>query len=243
MTDALTIWRHDLDPRPIINDPYVPPTSTLAGMADRLAAVAKVLATLDNEKSEERLFGLEVAGMAVSFACKVLQHLGLETPNSSPALLNLKMAALVVQNLLAAVNGHLEDRQRAVHAQPEAAAEMVIAPAQPAAAAEGAADQQPAPTKAAGLIIDPNTFTVSYKGQDGFFGNVLAFRLLTRLAESPGVYVALNILKWDVWADEDISDARVQRQISTIRKRLREAEIEGIEIDQKQPHCCRLILR
>jgi hypothetical protein len=245
-TDRLAVWRHNLDARPILADPHVPPASTLAGMADRLTAVSKMLATLSDDRPEERDFGVAVAGMAADFACKVLDHLGFGCDDDPlSAFLNLKMAEAALTNLRAAVNGHLEDWRRGFRdqAQSETTAEMAIGPERPAAAPEGAARQQTEPAAASGLIIAPDTFTVTYKGKPGFFGNSVAFRLLARLAESPGIYVALNILKWDVWHDEDISDGRVQRQISNIRTLLRHAEIEGVEIDGEQPQRYRLILR
>jgi DNA-binding response OmpR family regulator len=237
--DPLNIWRQDLNARPIISDPHVPPASTLMGVADRLKAVANVLVTLDNDDAEERHFGIEIAGMAVSFTSKVLDHLGLGTDDLTTSFLNIKMASLAINNLLAAANGHLEEWKRAAPIQPETTVEMVIGQDQPAEPAEADADQQ----TESGLNVDLDTFTVTYKGKDCFFGNVLAFWLLERLNWSPGHYIHLDTLKSDVWHDEDTRDKAVQRQISTIRSLLRKAEIDGIVIDGRVKSHYRLTLR
>jgi hypothetical protein len=111
MANSLEIWRHDLDARPIINDPHVPPASTLAGVVDRLTAVANVLATLDNGHAEERQFGLDVVGMAVIFASHVLEHLGRGTYDLLPSFLNIKMASLAINNGWRRIEGNRFGRQ------------------------------------------------------------------------------------------------------------------------------------
>jgi hypothetical protein len=78
------------------------------------------------------------------------------------------------------------------------------------------------------LIIDRSTFTVSYKGRPCSLGNTLAFRLIERFAKSPGTYIHLDTVKIEVWNDEYAEDEAVQRQISTLRKKLKKAGIKNI---------------
>jgi hypothetical protein len=243
MIDSLEIWRHDLDPTAILADPHVPLASTLMDVADRLAAVSNVLATLSDDRPDEKEFGVAVAGMAVQFAVEVLQHLGQEISGPELSLINIKMASLAINNLLAAVDGHLADWQGAAPTQTETTAEMVIGP-QHLSAATAAADQQTDPAKVAGLTIDRNTFTVWYKGTPCTLGNRKPFQVLERLAKSEGVCVHYDELVKDVWKNKAVSDEAVQRQISTLRIKLRTAGIKGIEIDGKSnPGHYMLILR
>jgi DNA-binding response OmpR family regulator len=97
-------------------------------------------------------------------------------------------------------------------------------------------------TNTHGLLIDHGTFSISYKGRPCDLGNTMAFNLIARLNKSPGNYIHLDTLKQDVWNGKEISDEAVQRQISTLRQKLRAAGIKGIEF-QSQRDCYRLMLR
>ena len=57
----------------------------------------------------------------------------------------------------------------------------------------------------------------------------MAFRLIQRFAVARGLYLSLGKLIQDVWFDKEVSDEAVQRQVSTLRAKLRAAGVKGIE--------------
>jgi hypothetical protein len=111
--DPLAIWRHDLDPKPILNYPLRRPGSTLMGVEHRLGAVQNFLGTLDANHPDE---GVMIATLAVAFTFSVLGFLGLEDNDGpTPPITNLGMARLAIANLRATVRSHLEAWQRAAY--------------------------------------------------------------------------------------------------------------------------------
>jgi hypothetical protein len=227
--DPFALWQGDLDPVPIVNDPHIRPASALIAVADKLGAVHNLLGMLHDGRPEEREFGLAVTTLAVDFALAVLDHLELECAEGpTPPIMNVEMASLVVGNLLAVVMGHLDAWQQAAHDDfPAAESTIPISSDLPSG----------------NLVIDRNTFTTTYKGKSRELGNTVAFRLLERLAQSPGIYIPINTLIHDVWNGKPVSDEAVQRQASTLGTALKNAGIEGLVIDGSQPGHYRLILR
>ena len=106
--DPLAVWRRGLDPSLILAYPLVRPVTTLLTVEDRLTAVGNWLRTLHDDRPDEREQGLAVAHLAVDFACRLLDHLGLVVNDGpSPPITNLEMGRLAVGNLLAVVRAHL----------------------------------------------------------------------------------------------------------------------------------------
>ena len=98
---------------------------------------------------------------------------------------------------------------------------------------------KPEPSKH-GLVVDPGTFSVSYLGQEPIeLGNTITFRLCSRLARRPNVFVNFNALKRDVWKDEYSEDAAVGRMIGRLRAQLK--DLTGISLES-QKHAVRLLL-
>ena len=172
--------------------------------------------------------------MAVDFACKLLDHLWLECLDGpTPPIINLTMAQIAVKNLLAAVRGHTKAWQRAAEAD-------AVAPTHDEAEAATPTQNEPdvnasthdaefsaAPVQ--DLVIDRDTFTVTYKGIPCFLGNKRAFWLLERLQHARGTFLSIKTLIDDVWKGKAVSNEAVQRQISTLRTKLKAAGIEGID--------------
>jgi hypothetical protein len=220
MTPNLQYWQHHLDPGPILGDPHVPLPSTLMGVADSLGAVLGLLTTLSDERPEEKEYGVAVAGLAVGFALKVLRHLGLGDDSPAPSLLNLKMAQLVLNNLLATVEFSIAEWRQGLRDQ----------------------DHEESTASPEGLVIDPGNFSVTYKGKTCELGNRMGFRLIQRLSTARGTYLSLTTLVQDVWHGKAVSDEAVQKQVSTLRTKLRAAGIEGVAFES-QPQSYRLVLR
>jgi len=87
-----------------------------------------------------------------------------------------------------------------------------------------------------GLVVDPETFTVSYQGQEGFIEESLLFRLLARLAKRPGHFISFNILKAEVWRDGEAEDSTVARTLRRLRQKLRSFGITGIAVEVQGHH-------
>lgn len=92
------------------------------------------------------------------------------------------------------------------------------------------------------LVIDRDTFTAWYNGEKCFLGNTIPFKVLVRLNQRPGTFVRIASLIDDVWGDVDTEDATVQRTVSSLRKKLKDAFGEQVTIDGEQQDHYRLIL-
>lgn len=229
MNDPLDIWRHDLDPMPILGDPHVRLDSTLMALAEKLGAVWNLLTTLNDAAPEERQHGVEVANMAARYAFQVLSQFGLadgDTP--PPQFINLQMARLAITNILARVRGELEEWILAAK-DDDAPAQSNTAPR--------------ADSRTGGLVIDHNTFTVHYRGQSCKLGNSVAFRLMERLAASPGICIPHQTLAEEVWADDDTETAAIHKQASILGNKLKTAGLDALVIDGRITGHYRLILR
>jgi len=100
---------------------------------------------------------------------------------------------------------------------------------------------KPEPSKH-GPVIDPGQFTISYQGQEpAFLGNTMLFRLITRLARRPNVFVSFNNLKREVWKDDHTDDQTVSRTARRLREKLDELGVGGVTLET-QPHHVRLKL-
>ena len=91
--------------------------------------------------------------------------------------------------------------------------------------------------------IDRDRFTVSYGGKSCFLGNTMLFRLMERLAHSPGIYIPHHTIAEDVWGDEGTDSRSIHKQASLLRLQLCAAGIDTIVIDGKTRGHYRLILR
>lgn len=91
--------------------------------------------------------------------------------------------------------------------------------------------------------FDRERFTVSYgESQSCFLGNTISYRLLARLAETPGKFFALHELKTDVWGEDVVEDETVARAVRDLRGKLQKAGVRGIKRDRSQSHHVRLII-
>jgi len=81
------------------------------------------------------------------------------------------------------------------------------------------------------LQIVRDTFTVHYKGKPCELRNTREFHLLERLNRSPGIYISNSVLGSDVWNDDQTEKNTIQRTVSNLRRRLRTAQFEGIDLD------------
>ena len=198
--DPLAIWREYLDPNPFLAAAH---PSILREVGHRLGEVQVYLAALNDDRADEQEYGLAIANMAVDFACKLLDHLWLECLDGpAPPIINLTMAQVAVKNLLATVRGHTEAWQRAAEndavapMQDETEAAIPTQNEPDVDASTHDAEFSAAPVQ--DLVIDRDTFTVTYKGIPAFLGNKRAFWLLERLQHARGTFLSIKTLIDDV---------------------------------------------
>ena len=86
----------------------------------------------------------------------------------------------------------------------------------------------PGPPK---LVIDPETFSVSYGQIKRQWNNTCPFHLLGQLNKRPGQPVSISALRDHVWKDAHATDETIQKQVSNLRSKLEEDGFTGIEID------------
>ena len=79
--------------------------------------------------------------------------------------------------------------------------------------------------------VDQDTFSVEFNGCRCELRNTKEFWLFERINRRPGQYFPNATLIQDVWNDEHTEKNTIQRTISNLRRKLRDAGIEGIEID------------
>jgi len=68
----------------------------------------------------------------------------------------------------------------------------------------------------------------------------MEWRLLQRLNLRPGLFVSVQALREQVWQDEHTEKYTIQRTVSNLRRKLRDAGMEGVEIDGKEKDHYRL---
>ncbi len=94
------------------------------------------------------------------------------------------------------------------------------------------------PAQGSGLVLDRETFEARLGEKRCFLGNTLEFALLARLNRRPGIYVSVSSLREDTWRDAQIEKNTIQRTVSNLRRKLREAGlclvIDGSQKDHYQ---------
>ncbi len=84
------------------------------------------------------------------------------------------------------------------------------------------------------MVIDRDRFEISYKENSCALGNTLSFHLLERFSQARGVFLTIKTLIDDVWKGKEVSNEAVQRQISTLRDKLKDAGIDGIKFEAQR---------
>jgi hypothetical protein len=90
------------------------------------------------------------------------------------------------------------------------------------------------PTPPRQLVLDEETFEARLGNRSCLLGNTFEFRLLARLNRRPGRYVRIDALREDVWQDMETAKNTIQRTVSNLRRKLRDADLVGILIDGSQ---------
>jgi hypothetical protein len=80
-------------------------------------------------------------------------------------------------------------------------------------------------------VVDRDTFTVHHRGRKCELSNTMEFALIERLSRQPGQYFSVSTLMEEVWDDRKVEKNTVQRTASNLRRKLREAGLDSIEID------------
>jgi DNA-binding response OmpR family regulator len=89
-------------------------------------------------------------------------------------------------------------------------------------------------------VLDPEGFEARLGNQSCFLGNTREFALLARLNRRPGRYVSYDHLRDDVWNDIETETNTIQRTVSNLRRKLRDAGLTSVEIDGRQKSHYRL---
>ncbi len=82
--------------------------------------------------------------------------------------------------------------------------------------------------------IDRDHFCVWHRGCRCPLGNTIEFRTIERLGKRPGAYLSVDTLMKDVWEDEVRSRGAVQKTISNLRRKLRDAQLTEVCLDGSQ---------
>lgn len=86
------------------------------------------------------------------------------------------------------------------------------------------------------LIVNPDTFTVTYQVNSLFLGNTLSFKLMEHLANAKGLYIRNETLRTHVWKDSLVSDDAIRNAINRLRTKLHDAGMTSLVLDNSQPH-------
>jgi hypothetical protein len=85
-----------------------------------------------------------------------------------------------------------------------------------------------------GLVVDRDRFEVRHRGKPCQLGNTIEFRVIERLARGRGTYISVDTLMDEVWDGETRTRGTVQKTISNLRRKLRDAGVDQVELDGSQ---------
>jgi DNA-binding winged helix-turn-helix (wHTH) protein len=101
--------------------------------------------------------------------------------------------------------------------------------------AEKKADS-PAAITSDDVIVNPERFTVEYRGKTCPLGNTKGFRLINRLHRARGNFVSYRDLVADVWDGYPVSDPTIHQTVKGLRKKLRDAGLSELDIQAQPGH-------
>lgn len=230
---ALRSWREHFNAAQYVGFPNLRPIATMQEVQDKLVAALNVLESVADDDEAAKQKGLALATMAMDFGCKVLCYLNVLDEGPTPKPLNIKMAQVGLSNLVTTIHEEIMQHRHAMQTLPgqDDADEIK--------AIEAVIKNEECKPKP---IFHPDQFSVEWKGKFLNLGNTLAYHLFERLCQSPGKYIKLNTLIQDVWKGKAVSDEAVQKQVSSLRRKLADAGFDGITFDGDEPKHYRLIL-
>jgi hypothetical protein len=88
-----------------------------------------------------------------------------------------------------------------------------------------------APPAAGKPVANRETFTIEYGGRECPLGNTMEFALFERLSQRPGIYLSISVLINEVWTGRNPETNTIQKTVSTLKKKLRDAGMESLTID------------
>jgi hypothetical protein len=253
---VVAAWRRSLH---CLIHPYLPVGETLLEMEGRLQAVKGFLETLDPTDKQQAAQGIEVGALAVTYADGLLDHFGLWDGGSAPPPANLAQARLVVDNVLAFVQGRIAARMMpeplddgeadAVVVEDDDDEALAAVVQRVLAGGEVSPSPEPAPETVtppddtppvldgpAVLVVDRDTFTVRWREKSCYLGHTKEFLLIESLHRRAGRFVPVNDLKDEVWDGDDVEPNTIQQAASSLRRKLKEAGIDGPVIKAERGH-------
>lgn len=87
------------------------------------------------------------------------------------------------------------------------------------------------PSPGTQLRVCEDSLAVLHSGRACSFGNTLEFRLIRRLAKRPGNFFPYSTLLDDVWESRTVTKGAVQKIVSNVNRKLREAGIMDVRIE------------
>jgi DNA-binding response OmpR family regulator len=240
--------------------PYLPMLETLIEMEGRLAGAAGYLENLEAHDQKQASRGVAVAGMAVEYADKLLDHFGLwDGAGPVPKPVNLGQARSMVNNLLDFVREQIVLGRMAMKSDEDEGEYADQTPAVPAQGSPLSGEQQlgavSGPEEGTAVvtsqpavtgqkpIIHEGTFEVEWRKVKCFLGNTMEFKVFVHLARRPGFYYSHDNLQADIWGDDRlVSKGTIQKTISNLKKKIA-AKFSDLEIDGTQRGCYALKLR
>jgi hypothetical protein len=203
-------------------------------MQDKLTGVQGFLGTLDPENPREIVVAVEVGEMAANYAQELLVHFGLTySDGPPPSPINLMQAQFVVSNLQGTVQEYILLHQESL--KPNSYDEIVQT-AKDVLNTDASDLTQPSPPEEINpLIVDRNTFSIQWRGLTCRLGNTNEFKLIEFLNNKVGKYVGNSDLIDDVW-DGSGEFKNVQKAVSNLRRKFREAGMHQITISNEKGH-------
>jgi hypothetical protein len=92
------------------------------------------------------------------------------------------------------------------------------------------------------LIVDPDTFKASYRGNACELGNSREFWLLERLSRRPGNFFHYDTLRDDVWNNPNTTKNTIHKTVSNLNRKLRESRMEAVKVDGSEKDHYRLLV-
>jgi 7-cyano-7-deazaguanine synthase in queuosine biosynthesis len=119
---------------------------------------------------------------------------------------------------------------------------VVVGRVEPAGGATAVRRDGAAGPPAGEFAVHPDRFAAAHGGRECFLGNTMEFRVLRLLWDRRKGYVPVADLMASVWDGRRVEKNTVQRTVSNLRRKLRDAGLHGVGIDGDQADHYRVVL-
>lgn len=223
--------------------PYMPVVATLIEAEDKFDGAEGFLRTLDPTDPQQVKLGVAIGRLAARYAGAVMENFGLWDDGNVPQPVNMAQAQKLVENFLVEVRQRIAEGRRSVAADADehdaSTDEQLDEVLATTAAIPNPPRQSTSPVTPAtqatddgtdGVRIVPDQHAVIQGDKKCRIGAKKEFKLIEFLWERIGLDCSHDMIRNKVWGDGHVSDDSLYQTVRNLRRMLKDAGIEGVEI-------------